>query len=105
MASAGAGAADITIERVGAAAREAAQAVAATPLATRNALLAAVKAALREHADAILAANAKDLAAAAEAGLEPAVAKVGGLWVWLGCGPLMRTRALCWCHVSHLATK
>ncbi|MBK7791830.1 MAG: glutamate-5-semialdehyde dehydrogenase [Betaproteobacteria bacterium] len=57
-----------TWTRVGAAARAAARALARADTATRNAALAAMAAAIRRDAPALLAANAADVAAAQEAG-------------------------------------
>ncbi|MBK9702366.1 MAG: glutamate-5-semialdehyde dehydrogenase [Betaproteobacteria bacterium] len=56
------------MDRVGAAARAAARELARADTATRNAALAAMAAALRRDAPALLAANAADVAAAQEAG-------------------------------------
>ena len=56
------------MDRVGAAARAAARELARADTATRNAALAAMAAALRRDAPALLAANAADVAAAQQAG-------------------------------------
>jgi len=61
------------METLGAAARAAAEVLARSPRAQRDSALTEGAAALRAHSGAILAANAKDLAAAEAKGLSPAL--------------------------------
>jgi glutamate-5-semialdehyde dehydrogenase len=61
------------MHRLGRSAREAARRVAASPTAQRNAALQATARALELNSEAVIAANAKDLAAAQAAGLSAAM--------------------------------
>ena len=65
------------VETIGARARAAGQSLAATTLLDRNAALTAVRAALLANVPAIVAANERDMAAAAATSLDAAVVKVG----------------------------
>src|SRR5690606_26481678 len=64
---------DMNLEQMGRAARDAAFILAETPTAAKNAALLAMAEALEAGADAILAANEKDLQAARENGIGEAM--------------------------------
>lgn len=64
---------DSEMKQLGERARKAAAALALAPAAQKNEALAAMAAAIRRNANVIIAANAKDLAAAAERQLKPSL--------------------------------
>ena len=61
------------VKELGRQAREASRVVAASTVATRNKALLAIRDAIADNRDDLLAANAQDVAAGAETGLAPAL--------------------------------